>query len=276
MRYGFNTFNHTVWLGLAPTLPAQIDAAAAAGFDCVGLDVASLLAHEAAGLPPAAIAEQLAARGIALHELAFLGLSGDRDRARHDLDDVLRLVEALGPAQVEGVILGEIDAACVEATRTATAALAAHGVVLCIEYVTGMPVRSIAQVRELIAAVGSPAPAVCVDAFHFFHGPDTWADLEELPVAELALVQCEDALPIAPGVDAGADPVVNGRALPGEGHLDLDRFARCLVEKGYNGVVSVEACSRIWRERPLDEFARAALATTRAVWERAGARVEGG
>ena len=276
MRYGFNTFNHTVWFGLPPTLPAQIDAAANAGFDCVGLDVASLLAHEAAGLPPSAIAEQMAARSIALHELAFLGLSGDRDRASRDLDDVLRLVEALRPAQVEGVILGGLDAACVEATRTATAALAANGVVLCLEYVTGMPVDSIVQARELVEAVGRPEAGVCVDAFHFFHGPDTWADLEALPLAEVALVQCEDALAIPPGVDAGGDPVLHGRALPGEGHLDLDRFARCLVEKGYDGVVSVEACSRIWRERPLEEFARAALATTRAVWERAGARREGG
>jgi len=276
MRYGFNTFNHTVWLGLAPTLPAQIDAAAAAGFDCIGLDVPSLLAHESAGLPPAAIAEQMAERGITAHELAFLGLSGDRERTGPDLDDVLRMVDVLRPTQVEGVILVELDDGCLEFTRTATAALAERGVVLCIEYVTGRPVNSIAQVRELIAAVGRPELAVCVDAFHFFHGPDTWADLESLPLAELALVQFEDALPLASGVDAGSDAVVNGRALPGEGHLDLDRFARCLVEKGYDGVVSVEACSRIWRERPIGEFARAALATTRAVWERAGARVGGG
>ena len=72
MRYGYNTFNHTVWLGLAPTLPAQIDAAAAAGFDCVGLDVPSLLAHETEGLAPVAIVEQMEARGIVPHELAFL------------------------------------------------------------------------------------------------------------------------------------------------------------------------------------------------------------
>ncbi|MFA5884595.1 MAG: sugar phosphate isomerase/epimerase [Acidimicrobiia bacterium] len=275
MRYGFNTFNHSVWLGLPPTLPAQIHAAAAAGYEHVGLDVPSLLAHEAAGLSPAAIADRMAEVGISPHELAFLSLSGEPATSARDLDDVIRMVEALRPAQVQGVIMGEVDDRCVEFTTTVVAAVAEHGATVCVEYVAGWPVCSIAPVRELIATVGRRELQVCVDTFHFFHGPDTWADLEGLPLAELGLVQFEDALPLADGTDLGTDAVVHGRALPGEGHLDLDGFARRVVGMGYDGVVSVEACSGVWRDRPLDEFARASLATTRAIWERAGSRVEG-
>ena len=45
MKYCFSTFNHTTFLGLEPTLPAQIAAAGAAGYDHIGLDITSVLAH---------------------------------------------------------------------------------------------------------------------------------------------------------------------------------------------------------------------------------------
>ncbi len=42
------------------------------------------------------------------------------------------------------------------------------------------------------------------------------------------------------------------RALPGEGILELDRFATTLREKGYDGIVSVEVLSAELRELPVD------------------------
>jgi hypothetical protein len=39
VRFSFNCFSHSAHLELAPTLPAQIQAAAGAGYDHVGLDV---------------------------------------------------------------------------------------------------------------------------------------------------------------------------------------------------------------------------------------------
>ena len=64
MKFSFNSFNHTVFLGLEPTLPAQIAAAGAAGYEHIGLDVPSVLAHAAAGLPPAALVDAMGEAGV--------------------------------------------------------------------------------------------------------------------------------------------------------------------------------------------------------------------
>jgi len=65
VRYCFNAFNASTFYGGPPDLPGQIAAAAAAGYDAVGLDLFSVHAHERAGLPVAAIGDALERHGIA-------------------------------------------------------------------------------------------------------------------------------------------------------------------------------------------------------------------
>src|ERR1700722_16509212 len=99
MRFSFNSFNHSSHLELAPTLPAQIQAAARAGYDHVGLDVASLLAHESRGLPPEAIADELLAHGITCYELVPLSLNADRGMTAQSLRTMKRLASSVGAQQ---------------------------------------------------------------------------------------------------------------------------------------------------------------------------------
>jgi sugar phosphate isomerase/epimerase len=56
------------------------------------------------------------------------------------------------------------------------------------------------------------------------------------------------------------------RALPGEGVLDLDRFAATLRERGYDGIVSVEVLSAVLRELPVDVVVRRLHDTTAPYW----------
>jgi len=57
------------------------------------------------------------------------------------------------------------------------------------------------------------------------------------------------------------------RAVPGEGVLDLDRFATTLREMGYDGIVSVEVLSVELRELARRCARRPALyATTASYW----------
>ena len=60
--YSFNLWNHSCQWGIPATLPDQIRGAADAGYDHVGFDVPSLLAHEADGIPP----EQMLVCGMSL------------------------------------------------------------------------------------------------------------------------------------------------------------------------------------------------------------------
>ena len=48
------------------------------------------------------------------------------------------------------------------------------------------------------------------------------------------------------------------RALPGQGRLDLGRFASVVRAKGYQGMVGVEIMSEALRSLTYDEFARQA------------------
>jgi sugar phosphate isomerase/epimerase len=167
--------------------------------------------------------------------------------------------------------MGPVDDGVVAVMRDAATALADRGARLAVEYLPNYPVCSIRDVLELDRAVGgdddSPGLSVCVDAHHFFRGPDTFADFDALPDADLAFLQFCDALPLGEA-DLG-DAMVNGRAMPGDGEFPLDEFCRHTVDRGFDGVVSVEILSSAWRSRPVDEFARTSLDTTRASFERA-------
>jgi sugar phosphate isomerase/epimerase len=56
------------------------------------------------------------------------------------------------------------------------------------------------------------------------------------------------------------------RALPGEGVLELDRFAATLLDRGWDGTVSVEVLSAALRELPVDELIARLYTTTAAYW----------
>jgi hypothetical protein len=75
--FSFNTSNHSAPWGLPATLPDQI-AAAGAGYQYVGLDVPSLLAHEDQGLHPGQTRDCLKASAIGCFELVPLPMSQDQ------------------------------------------------------------------------------------------------------------------------------------------------------------------------------------------------------
>ena len=56
------------------------------------------------------------------------------------------------------------------------------------------------------------------------------------------------------------------RALPGDGILELDRFATTLREMGYDGIVSVEVLSAELRELPVDVLVRRLHDTSAPYW----------
>ncbi len=269
MRFSFNTFNHSVFLGLEPTLLEQIAAAGAAGYDHIGVDVPSVLAHTAAGVPPAALVDAMADASITPYELNFWAVLPDLDASRAGLETALEVFDALDAVWLQSVVMGPLDDGMVALVRDAVGALSDRGARLAVEYLPTYPVCSIADVRELSRRVGAPGVGVCVDAHHFFRGPDTFDDFDALPDGDLAFLQFCDALPLGDDGDIG-DAMVNGRAMPGDGEFPVDEFCEHAVARGYNGVVSVEILSSAWRSRPLDEFVRTSLETTRACFDRAG------
>jgi sugar phosphate isomerase/epimerase len=91
-------------------------------------------------------------------------------------------------------------------------------------------------------------------AWHFCAGNSIWADLERVPLDDIAYIQFADAL--APASDSLARETMHRRALPGEGVLELDRFAATLLYRGWRGTVSVEVLNAELRELPADVLTR--------------------
>jgi sugar phosphate isomerase/epimerase len=54
--------------------------------------------------------------------------------------------------------------------------------------------------------------------------------------------------------------------LPGEGVLELDRFAGTLLDRGWDGLVSVEVLSAELRALPVDVLVRRLHDTTARFW----------
>src|SRR5262249_15350839 len=215
MKFSFNTFNHSVFLGLEPSLLDQIAAAGAVGYDHIGVDVPSVLAHAEAGVSPAALVDAMTGAGITPYELNFWAILPDLAASRTGLAAALDVFDAIGAEWLQSVVMGPVDDGVVSIVRDAAGALADRGARLAVEYLPTYPVCSIRDVRMLSDEVGPPGVGVCIDAHHFFRGPDTFADFDALPDGELAFLQFCDALPLGDG-DLG-DAMVNGRAMPGDG-----------------------------------------------------------
>jgi sugar phosphate isomerase/epimerase len=58
----------------------------------------------------------------------------------------------------------------------------------------------------------------------------------------------------------------NRRAMPGDGFLQLDRFASTLLDRGWDGMVSVEVLSDQLRAMPVADFAQRAYDATTPYW----------
>jgi len=262
ITFSFNTWNQSAAWGLAPTLPGQITAAANAGFDFVGLDVPSLRSHEQRGLDPKRIRELLDEAAISCYELVPLVIG--TDESAESLDDVVRLAPILGARQVLTVVRAPVSPALVSSLRAAVRRLADLGVSTAVEFLPRSPLDSIAATRRLLDAVDDRALTMVVDSWHFFAGPSTWSDLEDLPPHQLGFVQFSDRQRADDD-----DPVTqyrHHRLLPGEGVDDLPAFARTVATYASEVTVSVEVLSQDWRTRPAADFARACAATTRPFW----------
>ena len=113
--------------------------------------------------------------------------------------------------------------------------------------------------------MAGPRAGLLLDTWHFFRGATTWDDLASVPLDAIAYVQFDDALPPEAGRSMIAE-TLHRRALPGEGELDLRRFAGTLLDRGWAGTVSAEVLNAELRTRPLDEITRRTYETTAAYW----------
>lgn len=236
--------------------PAEVFGAARdAGFSAVGV------AADAVG---ADTAELYTAAGLRCHELLALIVTSD-DAAT--LVHAERLANAAAAANAQWVctVFGsQITSETVALTRRCAAILAEAGTRLAVEFSPIGPLTSIPAGLDLITQLGTARSGLLIDTWHFAFGDSTWDDLATVPLESIAYVQFADAPKLAS--DKLFKESINRRAMPGDGDLELDRFASTLLDRGWDGTVSVEVLNKELSTLPVPEFARMAYESTVRYW----------
>jgi sugar phosphate isomerase/epimerase len=251
----------TVQLGLTPDGRWDIDTAGLiesahlAGFSTVGLSARR-------ANPEAAAAYQ--ASGVECHELLAFVLSDDESRTLAGAERLAEAAAVVGARWVLTTFLTGLTGETTKLVQRCAAMFADAGAGMAVEFSPLGAVTSIQSGLEVVAAAGAGQAGLMIDAWHFSFGDSTWDDLAGVPLEQVAYVQFADAL--APISDDRMEETMQRRALPGEGILELDRFASTLLERGFDGVVSVEVLSRELRRLPVPEFARRAHEATARYW----------
>jgi sugar phosphate isomerase/epimerase len=262
----YETINRSPFItpGFAADLPAQIRAAAAAGFRWTGLDLPSIEQYCESGGTLDSLRSLLDAEGIRCFELQPLIVSVDPSETVVAARRVAEIAARLEVPWVQSGLVGELGEAMEERFRERAAIVAEAGAAIALEYLPFNALKSIEDTRSFIARSGVESARIVVDSWHFFHGPDTWSDLETLSLDELAYPQFDDAPPLES--DDLMFETTQRRVLPGRGSFDLHRFSRTLLDKGYDGPVSVEILSSELRRESPESFARQVFESSAPYW----------
>ena len=238
--------------------PAElVEAAAARGFASVGI---------AADQVDDAAVTAYAASGARCHEVLALVVSDDAARTTASAERRAAAASTIGAEWVLAVFLSPLTTGVANTVERCAALIAEAGAGMAVEFSPFGPIATIRDAMEVVQVGnrGDGRAGLLIDSWHFSFGDSTWDDLAEVPLDDLAYVQFTDAL--APESDDLVRETMDRRALPGEGVLELDRFAATLLDRGWAGLVSVEVLSQALQGLPADELVCRIQETTAPYW----------
>ena len=266
MEFCFETVNWSPYFGFEkPDVVAMIQAAASHGYDSISLDMPTVDYYVANGGSLSGLRADMDAAGVKLLALHSLAISADMDEVDRLTRPLLAACEALGAGYLHAGVTAPVDSTVVAATRHAGNMCESAGIGFAIEFLPFLPVATIGQTRDLLRAAGLNKQGLVIDTWHFFNGPDDWADLESVTADEIAYVQFNDHAPLPVDADLLYE-TTQKRLLPGEGSFDLKRFSVTLRATGFDGVVGPEILSQDVRRLSMDEAARQIMQTSKPYW----------
>jgi sugar phosphate isomerase/epimerase len=117
-------------------------------------------------------------------------------------------------------------------------------------------IHTMAEMRELLAAINVPGAGLVIDSWHWYHAGDSAKDIEALSARDIVSVDLNDAPAGIP-----KDQMVDGkRELPAAtGVIDVKAFLGALERIKFNGPVRAEPFNEAVRRMAPDEAAAAAM-----------------
>jgi sugar phosphate isomerase/epimerase len=231
-----------------------VSEASAAGFDAVGIN---------ADRVDAAATQAYTAAGVRCHEVLALVFSDDETATTAAAEHLAEAAEVVGAAWVLTVFTTPPTR---KALRRCTDVLSDARIGMAVEFSPLGPISSITRGMDVVQAANRSGghAGLMIDSWHFCFSDSTWDDLAAVPLDDIAYLQFTDAL--APESDNLVRETLHSRALPGEGVLELDRFAATMLESGWDGTVSVGVLSAELRTLPVDVLVRRLYDTAAPFW----------
>lgn len=239
-------------------LAARLAPARAAGFDAI-----TVWANDVARQDLGAVRAEVAAHGLAVAEAEVIANWLPAHAAAQG--PFAAITRALTPDKLIGIAAGlgaplvslaELQGLAPDPAGLAPhfaevcARAAGHGLKVAVEFVPGGAIPTLGAALELIERSGADNAGVMIDAWHFFRGGSSLAQLARVPGERILSVQLCDA-PATPAADLHAEML--RRDLPGEGGLDLAGLMAALAATGTTAPLGVEVINPALEARPVAE-----------------------
>ena len=246
----------------------RVRAAAAAGFDGIGLRAENYWQAEQSGLDAAGMAEIAGEADVSVLEVEYLtgwGTTADRDDAQQRKERaVFEMARSFGVRHMNAGLLEKLP---VEAITEAFAGLcdrAGEDLTVALEFMPYSGVPDLATAWQVVRDSGRGNGALIVDVWHWARAGMTPADLAGVPADRVVSVQLCDVL--AKPMDPPRTESLGHRLPPGRGHGDAVGLVRALQLAGVRpAVIAVEVISHELVERRVDVAARTAAEAAREV-----------
>jgi sugar phosphate isomerase/epimerase len=218
-----------------------VRATSTTGFSALGI---------AASRVDAAVIRDYRAAGLRCHEILALQVGEDKRETLAAARELAGAAGAIDADWVLAVFRSPLTIVTASIIRECAATFAEVGAGMAVEFSPLGPIASIREGMEVVDVAGRSGRAgLMIDSWHFSFSDSTWDDLQSVPLDSVAYVQFADALPpVSPKLGR---ETMDRRALPGEGVLDLRRFASTLLDRGWEGLVSVEILNADLRTAPI-------------------------
>ncbi len=258
------------------SLAQRAAAAAKAGFAAIGIAIEDYAACRERGMSGTEMRSILDDNGVRVAELEFLqdwwhdDERGRRSRANEDL--FYAAADVFGSRHMNVGCAGPRGSLpALETVAEHFAALcdraAGHGLLVAFEFLPWSDVPDAEAAWGLVRLANRKNGGILIDTWHYFRGAADPAQVRSVPAERFFLIQFDDADAVQVG--GYLEDTTQRRRLPGQGSFDLIGFLQMVDEMGVNAPISVEILSDEQRTRTLDEAARLAHDTTRALFDRA-------
>ena len=239
----------------------RVAAAAAAGFDSIGLYIVHYRTLVDEGFAPEQLAELLTEHNLTLSEIEVLrgwatsAVNTDEYLAMVAIAWAMadrfdcRYVQAIGPYD------GTIEE-CGKAFGALCDRAAEHGLVVGLEFLPFTNIFNANDGMRIVDAAGRDNGGLCVDIWHHTRGTNDLEQIKAIPGDRVMGIQMNDGPhggPDGTNVDEYVQDCLRTRVPTGEGTFDVDGFVGALIANGANVPWSMEVCNDdVWGQPGTD------------------------